>query len=229
MHLSLASERGSRKVVELSGLWKQFGDHVVLGGVDLLIWAGERVALIGPNGAGKSVLFRTILGEEQPTDGTTKLGPSVDVAYYSQEHETLDYESTPVDEIRRVSTMREDDAFAFLGSFLFDHQKAQRKVRLLSGGEKSRLQMARLMLMRGNLLLLDEPTNNLDIASAEVLEEAIERYEGTVFVISHDRYFLERMTDRILELEDGELTEYFGGYAAYRDRKRAAAERASAG
>ncbi len=95
MHLSLDSERGSRKVVEVSDLWKQYGDHVVLGGIDVLIWAGERVALVGPNGAGKSVLFRTILGEEQPTEGTTKLGPSVDVAYYSQEHETLDYDSTP--------------------------------------------------------------------------------------------------------------------------------------
>jgi len=215
MRLQLASERGSKKVLELAGLWKQFDDQVVLGGLDLLIWAGERVALIGPNGAGKSVLFRIVLGQDEPTEGTAKLGPSIEVAYYSQQHETLDYDSTPVDEIRRLKPMREEAAFAVLSAFLFDQPRARRKVGLLSGGEKSRLQLAKLMLAEGNLLLLDEPTNNLDIPSAEVLEDAIDRYAGTVLAISHDRYFLERIADRVIELRDGELTEYLGGYTAY--------------
>ena len=223
MRLHLSAERGSKKVLELAGLWKQFDDHVVLGGLDLIVWAGDRVALIGPNGAGKSVLFRIVLEEEAPTEGSAKLGPSVDVAYYSQQHETLDYDSTPVDEIRRLKPMREEAAFAFLASFLFDQPRARRKVALLSGGEKSRLQLAKLTLAEGNLLLLDEPTNNLDIPSAEVLEDALEDYPGTILAISHDRYFLERVAHRVVELKDGELTEYLGGYAAYLEGSATAA------
>jgi len=223
MRLQLNAERGSKKVLELAGLWKQFDDNVVLGGLDLVVWAGERVALIGPNGAGKSVLFRILLNEETATDGVAKLGPSIDVAYYSQQHETLDYDSTPVDEVRRLKPMREEAAFAFLSTFLFDQPRARRKVSLLSGGEKSRLQLAKLVLAEGNLLLLDEPTNNLDIPSAEVLEDAIDAYPGTVLAISHDRYFLERIADRVVELKDAELTEYLGGYAAYLEGSATAA------
>jgi ATP-binding cassette subfamily F protein 3 len=215
MRLQLNAERGSKKVLELAGLSKQFGDNVVLAGLDLTVWAGDRVALIGPNGAGKSVLFRIVLGEDQPTEGAAKLGPSIDVAYYSQQHETLDYDSTPVEEIRRLKPMREEDAFAVLAAFLFDQPRARRKVALLSGGEKSRLQLAKLTLAEGNLLLLDEPTNNLDIPSAEVLEDALDRYRGTILAISHDRYFLERVAERVVELHHGTLTEYLGGYAAY--------------
>jgi ATP-binding cassette subfamily F protein 3 len=161
------------------------------------------------------VLFRIVLGEDQPTEGAAKLGPSIDVAYYSQQHETLDYDSTPVEEIRRLKPMREEDAFAVLAAFLFDQPRARRKVALLSGGEKSRLQLAKLTLAEGNLLLLDEPTNNLDIPSAEVLEDALDRYRGTILAISHDRYFLERVAERVVELHHGTLTEYLGGYAAY--------------
>ena len=223
MRLRLSAERGSKKVLELDSLWKQFDDNVVLGGLDLIVWAGERVALIGPNGAGKSVLFRILLGEDHATEGEAKLGPSIDVAYYSQQHETLDYGSTPVDEVRRLKPMREEAAFAFLSSFLFDQPRARRKVALLSGGEKSRLQLAKLTLAEGNLLLLDEPTNNLDIPSAEVLEDALEDYPGTILTISHDRYFLERVAGRVVELKDGELTEYLGGYAAYLEGSATAA------
>jgi len=217
MSMELRSERGSKKVLELAGLWKQFDDNVVLGGLDLVIWAGERVALIGPNGAGKSVLVRIVLGELEATEGTAKLGPSVDVAYYAQQHETLDYNSTPIEEIRRLKPMREEDAIAFLSTFLFDHPRAQRRIALLSGGEKSRLQLAKLMLAEANLLILDEPTNNLDIPSAEVLEDALDAYKGTILAVSHDRYFLERIAARLVELKDAELTEYLGGYTAYRE------------
>ena len=223
MRLQLASERGSKKVLELADLWKQFDDNVVLAGLDLVIWAGERVALIGPNGAGKSVLFRIVLGHDTATEGVARLGPSIDVAYYSQQHETLDYDSTPVDEIRRLKPMREEAAFAFLSSFLFDQPRARRKVSLLSGGEKSRLQLAKLTLAEGNLLLLDEPTNNLDIPSAEMLEDALDQYSGTILAISHDRYFLERVAQRVVELKDGGLTEYLGGYPAYLEGSATAA------
>ncbi|MBT5774006.1 MAG: ABC-F family ATP-binding cassette domain-containing protein, partial [Dehalococcoidia bacterium] len=167
------------------------------------------------NGAGKSVLVRIVLGELEPTEGVAKLGPSIDVAYYSQQHETLDYNSTPIEEIRRLKPMREEAAIAFLSTFLFDHPRALRRVGLLSGGEKSRLQLAKLMLAEANLLILDEPTNNLDIPSAEVLEDALDAYKGTILAISHDRYFLERIAARLVQLEDGELTEYLGGYTAY--------------
>ncbi len=223
MRLRLSAEQGSKKVLELSGLWKQFDDHVVLGGLDLIVWAGDRLALIGPNGAGKSVLLRIVLNEETPTEGAARLGPSVDAGYFSQQHETLDYDSTAVDEIRRLKPMREEAAFAFLASFLFDQPRARRRVALLSGGEKSRLQLARLTLAEGNLLLLDEPTNNLDIPSAEVLEDALEDYPGTILAISHDRYFLERVAERVVELKDGALTEYLGGYAAYLEGSATAA------
>ena len=223
MNLRLESERGSKKVLDITDLHKGFDGEPLLEGLELLIWAGERVGLVGPNGAGKSVLFRIIRGEETANGGAVKLGPSVTAAYYAQEHETLDQTRTPVEEVRLLATMSETEAHSFLGSFLFDYQKARRAVASLSGGEKSRLQMAKLMLTRGNLLLLDEPTNNLDIPSCEALEEALADYEGTVLVISHDRYFLDRVVGRVVELESGRLSDYAGNYADYREAKAAAA------
>jgi len=188
--------------------------------VDLTIWHGERVGLVGPNGAGKSVLFRCILAAaglaaDAPDRGVVRLGPSVSVGYYAQQHETLHPDWTVVQEIRDVRPMYEADAYAFLSRFLFDYAAAQKQVRQLSGGERSRLQLARLMRSDVNFLLLDEPTNNLDIPSAEVLEAALEEFNGTVLVISHDRYFLDRIVDRVVALEDGVLVEAEGGYSDY--------------
>jgi ATP-binding cassette subfamily F protein 3 len=203
--LELKAERGGFKVLELSGVRKSFDENHVLRGVDLLITHGERVALMGPNGAGKSVLFRIVLGREAPTAGEVTVGARIDPGYYSQEQETLDPERTPVDEVRGVAQVTEEQALSFLGTFLFDQAKSTRKVRFLSGGEKARLQMAKLMIQGPNLLMLDEPTNNLDIQSAEVLEEAIESFKGTVFVISHDRYFLDRVATRHVYLDGGRL------------------------
>lgn len=227
MRLELDGWRGSNKVLEIGGLEKWFEGaddiNVVLDGVDLTIWHGERVGLVGPNGAGKSVLFRCILGaagigDEQPDGGAVKLGPSVTVGYYAQQHETLHPDWTLIQEIRDARPMYEDDAIAFLGRFLFDYQACQKQVRQLSGGERSRLQLARLMLSDANFLLLDEPTNNLDIPSAEVLEAALEEFNGTVLVISHDRYFLDRMVDRCAALEGGRIAETAGGYSDYLGR-----------
>ncbi len=225
MGLELNGWRGSQKVLEIVDLDKAFaaprgeGMQIVLAGLDLLIWHGERVGLLGPNGAGKSVLFRCILGWEEPSGGVIKIGPSVHVGYYAQEHETLDPDKTLVEEVRGARPMYEDRAVGFLGRFLFPYEMARNRVRNLSGGERSRLQLAKLMLSGANFLLLDEPTNNLDLPSCEVLENALDEFEGAVLVISHDRYFLDRVVDRIVELEDADLTEYPGDYTYYAAEK----------
>ncbi len=225
MGLELEGWRGSNKVLEIIDLHKSFpaegdcGDASVLSGLELLIWRGERVGMVGPNAAGKSVLFRIILGQEAPTSGEIKIGPSVRVAYYAQEHETLDYERTLIETVRHAAPLSEGAAVRFLGRFLFTYEQARGTVGALSGGERSRLQMALLMLSGANFLLLDEPTNNLDIVSAEVLEQSLADFAGTALVISHDRYFLDRVVDRIVELEDGALTGYLGGYREYQAAK----------
>jgi ATP-binding cassette subfamily F protein 3 len=180
---------------------------------------GERVGIIGPNGAGKTVLGRLITGSLEPTYGEVWRGPSVDVGYYAQGSETLDPNATLVETVRAIRPMYEEQAVAFLGTFLFPYRVVTQKVRTLSGGERSRLQLARLMLQGANCLVLDEPTNHLDIASAEVLERALAEYDGTVIVISHDRYFLDRVVDRIVEVVDGGIRLYAGGYSAYLEHK----------
>ncbi len=222
MGLQLDGWRGSTKVLEIVDLAMAFGDNLVLAGVNLLLWHGDRVGLIGPNGAGKSVLLRCITGQLQPTGGVVKLGPSVKLGLYTQEHQSLDYRKNLVQAVRDVKPMYEDEAAAFLTQFLFPWQKAKEQtVGSLSGGERSRLQMALLMLQQPNFLLLDEPTNNLDIPSAEVLEEVLDRFNGTVLVISHDRYFLDKVADRVALLEPtrGTLVEYQGGYTDYLERQ----------
>ncbi len=205
--LEFGAERGGFKVLELKSVGKAFGETAVLDGVDLLVTHGERVALTGENGAGKSLLMKMMMGREKPSVGEIRVGARISIGYYAQEQETLDPDLTVVEEVRRVKDMHESDAYAFLGSFLFDFRKARRQVKTLSGGEKARLQMAKLMLMEGNLLLLDEPTNNLDIPSCEALEDAIDDYDGTVLVISHDRYFLERVAQRTVEVKEGKVVE----------------------
>ncbi len=229
MGLELNGWRGSKKVLEIVDLDKLFpapasnghseGEQIVLAGLNLLVWRGERVGLLGPNGSGKSVLFRCILGISPPSGGEIKVGPSVQTGYYAQEHETLDPDKSLIQEVRQVRPMHENDAVRFLGRFLFPYHMVRKRVRDLSGGERSRLQLAKVMLSDANFLLLDEPTNNLDLPSCEVLESALDSFEGTVLVISHDRYFLNRVVDRIVELEDGALTEYPGDYTYYVEQK----------
>ncbi len=224
MQLELAGWTGSQKVLEVSGLRKGFhlddGNYLsVLDGLNLLIMHGERVGLVGANGAGKSLLFRILLGQEQADAGTVEIGPSIRTANYAQEHETLQPSQTVLDTIRFARNFSEQRAVAFLKKFLFGYRQTHETVNMLSGGERSRLQMALLMLSGANFLLLDEPTNHLDIASAEVLEDALQEFEGTVLVISHDRYFLDRVATRIVDLETGLLTSYGGGYSDYQAAK----------
>jgi len=210
-----ARERGGAKAIELRDIDKAFGDNIVLIGARGTIMNGERVGIVGANGAGKSVLLRLVMGIIEPDAGQVWVGPSISRGYYAQEHETLDMSQTPVAALRAVRTMYEDEAVSQLGRFLIPYAAARQPIGLLSGGEKSRVQLARLMLAGSNCLVLDEPTNNLDIASCEVLEGALDAFKGTVVVVSHDRYFLDRIVDRIFEIEDGELHMYEGGYSYY--------------
>lgn len=217
MRLEMGGWRGSNKVLELVDVvkWFEETDHLIFEGLNLTIWHGERVGLVGPNGAGKSVLLTQLLDPEGVQDGEIKIGPSIQIGYYDQEHETLDYDRTPLDLIRHTATLSEDASIAFLNRFLFTYRQATEPIGNLSGGERSRLQLATLVLAKPNLLLLDEPTNNLDIPSIEVLEQTLDAFEGTVVVISHDRYFLDQVVDRVVELKDGQLTEFDGGYTDY--------------
>ena len=221
MALKLEGWRGSDKVLELRDVDKVFpaadgnDEKIVLLGLNLLIRRDERVGLIGPNGAGKSVLFRIILGQEEATAGQVLVGPSIKIGYYAQQHETLDPNRTLIETVRLAAPRTESDAVAFLGKFLFTYQQARSPVSTLSGGERSRLQLALLTLTGPNFLMLDEPTNNLDIASAEVLVAALADFTGSALIISHDRYFLDRVVDRILALDQGIALEYPGNYSDY--------------
>jgi ATP-binding cassette subfamily F protein 3 len=219
MDMRLNGWRGSNKVLELAAVSKSFGAKRIFSNLNETIWHGERVGLIGANGAGKSVLLRMILGQEQPNAGEIKIGPSISIGHYAQEHETLDFNQTVVDAVRYAGEMSEGRATAFLLHYLFTYKQVSQKIGELSGGERSRLQLALVVLSGANFLLLDEPTNNLDIASAEVLEQALEDFEGTVLVISHDRYFLDRTVERLLVIEDGQLVEYRGGFSDYLETK----------
>jgi ATP-binding cassette, subfamily F, member 3 len=218
MGLELNGWRGSNQVLELVDVQKSFA-RAVLTGVRFVLRHGERVGLIGPNGSGKSVLLRLILGMEIPDAGEIKIGPSIKIGYYAQEHETLDLNRTLLDSVRRAGNLSESSAVAFQLRYLFTYKQVSEKIGSLSGGERSRLQLALLVLSGANFLLLDEPTNNLDIASAEVLENALDDFVGTVLVISHDRYFLDRTVGRILALADGKVKEYIGGYSDYVEKK----------
>lgn len=219
MDLRLSGWRGSNKVLELANVSKSFGAKKVFSNLNQTIWHGERVGLIGANGAGKSVLLKMILGKDMSEIGEIKIGPSISIGHYSQEHETLDFNQKVVEAVRYAGEMNEGKATAFLLHYLFTYKQVTQKIGELSGGERSRLQLALLVLSGANFLLLDEPTNNLDIASAEVLEQALADFEGTVLVISHDRYFLDRTVERLLCIEAGQLVEYQGGYSDYLEKK----------
>lgn len=220
MEIQLDGWRGSTKAVEARRLSMGFGDDLLFMDLDFLVRHGERVGLVGPNGAGKSVLFRLILGQHEPLDGQIKTGPSTRIGYYSQEHETLGdwLDRTPLERVRDAKPMSEGEAVAFLLKFQFKYEQVRMPIRSFSGGERSRLQLAVLMLEQPNLLLLDEPTNNLDIPSVEALESALDDFDGAILTISHDRYFLDRIVDRVLEL-DGGLRSFEGGYTDYLDMK----------
>ena len=222
-------QRGGKRAAELREVAVAFGDHPVLLGVDVTVMHGERVGVVGLNGAGKSVMLKTLVGELAPTEGEVWIGPSIRIGYLAQDQDTLDPDATPLTTMRASYPGTEEQAVSRLMAFLFDYEQVRRPIRTLSGGERTRLQLLLLMLSGANLLVLDEPTNHLDIESIETLEAAIEAFEGTAIFISHDRYFLDRMADRIVEVRDGEASAFVGGYSDWLERRREAPALAAGG
>jgi ATP-binding cassette subfamily F protein 3 len=216
-----SGERGGQRIAELRGVSVAFGEVPVLTDVSLSVHRGERIGMVGPNGAGKSVLGRVLAGVDEPSRGERWAGPSVRFGHLAQGHETEPPHLTPIEFVRNAKAMYEDEAVSLLGRFLFRYDQMRQPVGTLSGGERTRLQLCLLMLSGANCLVLDEPTNHLDIESMEVLETALESYDGTAIVISHDRYLLDRIPDRIVEVRDGGVSSSPGGYddwAAVRPR-----------
>ncbi|TMD63467.1 MAG: ABC-F family ATP-binding cassette domain-containing protein [Chloroflexi bacterium] len=221
--VDLDADRSGKKVLEVKGLSKIVGGRVLFEPFDFTLLYGERVGIVGVNGSGKTTLLRTMMDLIPATTGTVKIGASVVLGYYAQEQETLPFESTPLDFVRRLKKMTEPQAISFLHGLLFSYEDLRTPIRQLSGGEKSRLQMARLMLTEANFLLLDEPTNNLDIASTEVLEVALQEFEGTVLTVSHDRYFLDKIVSKIIAIgDDGRVSVYPGNFSYYFEKRYAA-------
>jgi ATP-binding cassette subfamily F protein 3 len=188
--------------------------------VDLELLRGDRVGLLGPNGAGKTTLLRTIIGEIAPISGQVYPGHNVRIGYYSQVHSGLNPGRTIVDEIRQMSALSEDAARSFLARFLFTGDDVFKPVVALSGGERSRVALAKLTLQGSNFLVLDEPTNHLDLQSRQFLEEILGEFEGTLLFVSHDRYFIDSLATKVWVIEDGVLIPYMGNYSEYRTRKR---------
>lgn len=217
--VEFSNERGSSLVLEARGLSHAYGERQIIRPVSFELRHGERVGIVGANGAGKSTLFRLIMGTEEPVAGRVRIGPSIKVGYYSQLAETLDGDRTPLELVRNTRPMSEQQGIGYLVGLLFTREDALNRVGNLSGGERARLQIALMVLQGANFLLLDEPTNNLDIPSIEVLEEALLEFTGTILTISHDRYFLDRICQRIISIDDGWLREYAGGFSFY-DRNR---------
>lgn len=208
-------------VLQAQDLSMGYGERVLFKDIDFNIYRGEKVALIGANGIGKSTLFKIIMDEIIPLTGTTKLGTNVHVDYFHQEQKTLNLDNTIIDEIwNDHPTLNQTTLRNMLGSFLFEDEEVFKKISTLSGGERARVAILKLILSNANFLLLDEPTNHLDIDSKEVLEEALLNYTGTLFTISHDRYFLNTVVDKILVLDSDGITEYLGNYDYYMEKKK---------
>ena len=187
---------------------------------DLELMRGDRVGFIGPNGAGKTTVLRTLIGELPPISGHATIGHNVRVGYYSQTHAGLNYDRTILDEIRQVSVLSEEGARGFLGRFLFSGDDVFKPIGALSGGERSRVALAKLTLQGSNLLILDEPTNHLDLQSRQFLEEVLSDFEGTLLFVSHDRYFIDSLATKVWAIEDGVLIPYMGNYTDYRTKKQ---------
>ena len=211
----------AERVAELEDVSWHYGDHAIFDHVNLLIRNGDGVALVGPNGAGKTTLLRVLIGELESPTGRVKIGSRVKIGYFSQQHETLHPESTILDEITYTFGIDEEQARKYLGAFLFHGDDVLRRIGDLSGGEQSRVAFLKLMLTGANFLVLDEPTNHLDIPAKETIEEALMAYPGTFLAVSHDRYFLDKVANCTLVLENGSITEYNGNYSYYRERVEA--------
>ena len=213
------------KVLVVEEVSVGYGNRDIIDDVSFTVRRGEAVGLIGPNGAGKSTLVKAIMGELVPEIGFIDIGNRVQIGYFSQEHEELHDHWTVLEEIMNNFNYSEEKARNVLGMFLYRGDDVFKTVGDLSGGERARLALLKLFLEGDNFLVLDEPTNHLDIPTREVVEEALQRFEGTCFVISHDRYFLDKVAKRILVLDEGKITEYGGNFSYYKEKLHEQAER----
>jgi ATP-binding cassette subfamily F protein 3 len=221
-----ACAQSGREVVTLSHVNRAYGERLVLEDLSLVLERGERVALIGPNGAGKSTLLRLLAGRDRPTRGSASLGVGVRPAYFGQDQaEHLDPDNTVFDEVYEAAPASWDIQAVrdLLGRFLFSGDDQFKSVAVLSGGERSRVALAKLLLRPNNLLLLDEPTNHLDIATRERLEDTLSSYTGTLIVATHDRYLINRLVTKVVEVADQRIRVYPGTYADFLRAKKAAA------
>ena len=226
MNLTLMPNISSgNDVLKIEHLSKAYGDNVLFKDISFDLRRGEVVALIGDNGTGKTTILKIINGLLDADEGSVTLGTNVEIGYYDQEHHVLHEDKTLFEELQdEHPTMNNTEVRNVLAAFLFTEDDVFKKIKNLSGGEKGRVSLAKLMLSKGNFLILDEPTNHLDITSKEILEDAINAYEGTVLYVSHDRYFINRTADRIIELSDDTVTGYLGDYDYYVLKKGQSAE-----
>ncbi len=213
--------RSGREVVDIKNLVHTYDDKILFLGTDLFVERGDRIAFLGPNGSGKSTLLRMIMGMETAKEGSIQLGQhNVIPGYFEQNQaEALELTKSVMDTIHdEVPEWKNEEVRTLLGRFLFSGDTVFKPVEALSGGEKARLALAKMLLRPANLLLLDEPTNHLDIPAKEMLEEALQNYDGTVIIVSHDRYFISKVANKIVEIRDGEFRPYLGDYHYYLDK-----------
>jgi ATP-binding cassette subfamily F protein 3 len=216
------SPRSGKEVLSVRRLAKSYGDLNVFHDVNFTLYRGENAAVVGVNGAGKSTLSRILCGEETPTAGEVAAGLNVKMAFFSQESaQNLNYQRTIWEEVAAAGTRSNDqERRNLLGAFLFSGDDVYKPISILSGGEKSRLALLKILLTDTNLLILDEPTNHLDIKTREIFQNALLNYHGTILIVSHDRYFLDCLVDRVFELRDGICHEYRGNYSYFIEKRR---------
>lgn len=212
-------QRSGNETIKAIGLSKSYQGKIIVKNADLMVHYGERVGLVGPNGSGKTTFLNMLLGEEQPDKGVVELGANVKVAYLPQKITFKNEESTVLEAFREDISILEGKAREYLSKFMFYKKSPFKKVKNLSGGERIRLKLAMLLYQDINLLILDEPTNHLDIDSIETLEEALEDFKGTIFFISHDRYFINKMAERVVALENFGFKSYSGNYDDYKSQQ----------
>jgi ATP-binding cassette subfamily F protein 3 len=226
LHVSLSSAvRSGTEVVVVDKLAKRYGDKTLFHNFSTVVTRGQKIGIVGPNGSGKTTFLRIVLGLEPPTSGYVRLGPSVKAGYFAQEATDLDPDMTVIETLLDVRDLSVGEARSFLARFLFTGDDVFKTVSQLSGGERNRLVLAQLVLSRPNLLVLDEPTNHLDIVARQALTEMLKEYDGTLLMASHDRYLLDEVTERTLEIAGGEARLYDASYSGYR-RQRSREEQA---